>query len=101
MLEYKGDIYGCEVRDVDRFFPSSKRCSNCGYINEELTLTIREWECPECKSFWDRDVNAALNLILFSESKNTPGIRVNLRLNSQLKDWISLAVVGEVRKPRT
>ncbi|WP_258002660.1 transposase [Fischerella thermalis] len=58
MLEYKGDIYGCEVHYVDRFFPSSKRCSNCGYIKQDLTLAIREWECPECKSFWDRDINA-------------------------------------------
>ncbi|MUL35226.1 IS200/IS605 family element RNA-guided endonuclease TnpB [Gloeocapsopsis dulcis] len=69
MLEYKGDIYGCEIHYVDRFFPSSKRCSNCGYIKQDLRLSIREWECPECKSFWDRDINAALNLILFSESK--------------------------------
>lgn len=69
MLEYKGDIYGCETHYVDRFFPSSKRCSNCGYIKQDLTLAIREWECPECKNFWDRDVNAALNLMLFSESK--------------------------------
>ncbi len=68
MLEYKGDIYGCEVHYVDKFFPSSKRCSNCGYIKQDLTLAIREWECPECKMFWDRDVNAALNLMLFSES---------------------------------
>ncbi|MBU7585073.1 MAG: IS200/IS605 family element transposase accessory protein TnpB [Nostoc sp. TH1S01] len=69
MLEYKGDIYGCEVHYVDRFFPSSKRCSNCGYIKQDLTLAIREWECPECRKFWDRDINAALNLMLFSELK--------------------------------
>lgn len=69
MLEYKGDIYGCEIRYVERFFPSSKRCSHCGYIKEDLTLAIREWECPECKKFWDRDINAAINLMLFSESK--------------------------------
>lgn len=69
MLEYKGDIYGCEVHYVDRFFPSSKRCSKCGYIKQDLTLAIREWNCPECQSFWDRDINAALNLMLFSELK--------------------------------
>ncbi|MBU7582473.1 MAG: IS200/IS605 family element transposase accessory protein TnpB [Nostoc sp. TH1S01] len=69
MLEYKGDIYGCDVHYVDRFFPSSKRCSNCGYIKQDLTLAIREWECPECRKFWDRDINAALNLMLFSELK--------------------------------
>jgi len=69
MLEYKGDIYGCEIQYVDRFFPSSKRCSNCGHIKQDLTLAVREWECPECKYFWDRDINTALNLMLFSESK--------------------------------
>jgi putative transposase len=69
MLEYKGDIYGCEIKYVNRFFPSSKRCSFCGYIKEDLTLKIREWECPECRKFWDRDVNAACNLMLFSEPK--------------------------------
>ncbi len=69
MLEYKGDIYGCELHYVDRFFPSSKRCSNCGYIKQDLTLSIREWECPECKISWDRDINAALNLMLFSQVK--------------------------------
>jgi putative transposase len=69
MLEYKGYIYGCEICYVDRFFPSSKRCSNCGYIKQDLTLASREWECPECKTVWDRDINAALNLLLFSESK--------------------------------
>ncbi|WP_129590092.1 RNA-guided endonuclease TnpB family protein, partial [Gloeocapsopsis dulcis] len=69
MLEYKGDIYGCEMHYVDRFFPSSKRCSNCGYIKEDLTFATREWECPECQHLWDRDINAALNLMLFCESK--------------------------------
>jgi putative transposase len=38
MLEYKGKLYGCEIRLLDRFFPSSKRCSKCGHINENLTL---------------------------------------------------------------
>ncbi|ACK71352.1 transposase, IS605 OrfB family [Gloeothece citriformis PCC 7424] len=68
-LEYKGDIYGCEINRVDRFFPSSKRCSNCGYIKEDLTLTDREWICPECSKFHDRDVNACLNILQFSELK--------------------------------
>jgi putative transposase len=54
---------------VDRFFPSSKRYSNCGYIKEDLTLKIREWDCPSCYKFWDRDVNAALSLMLFSQIK--------------------------------
>jgi putative transposase len=69
LLEYKGDLYGCEINRVDRFFPSSKRCSNCGYIKEDLILKDREWDCPECYTHHDRDINAAQNILLFCESK--------------------------------
>lgn len=47
---------------VDRFFPSSKLCSHCGYKHEELSLSERIWTCPECKVTHDRDVNASLNI---------------------------------------
>ncbi len=66
LLEYKGKRYGCEIKQVDRFFPSSKRCSSCGYIKEDLTLKDREWTCPECHSHHDRDINACHNLLQFS-----------------------------------
>jgi len=66
MLEYKGKLYGCEIRKLDRFFPSSKRCSKCGYIHEHLTLDIREWTCPDCGTDHDRDVNASTNILIFS-----------------------------------
>ena len=69
LLEYKGDIYGCEIKRVDIFFPSSKRCSSCGYIKEDLTLKDREWICPECHAHHDRDINACWNLLQFSDSK--------------------------------
>jgi putative transposase len=67
MLEYKGKLYGCEIRKVDRFFPNSKRCSKCGHIHEKLTLDIREWTCPECGTHHDRDVNAATNILIFCD----------------------------------
>jgi putative transposase len=69
LLEYKGKLYGCEIERVDRFFPSSKRCSNCGYIKEDLSLKDREWICPECSKLHDRDINACLNILQFSELK--------------------------------
>ncbi|MBW4576669.1 MAG: transposase [Aphanothece sp. CMT-3BRIN-NPC111] len=74
LLEYKGKLYGCEIRKLDRFFPSSKRCSKCGYIHENLTLDIREWVCLECGTHHDRDVNAATNILAFSN----PQIRQEL-----------------------
>jgi hypothetical protein len=48
---------------VGRFFPSTKRCSTCGHLLEQLSLSAREWTCPECGSAHDRDINAARNLL--------------------------------------
>ncbi|SNZ13322.1 RNA-guided endonuclease TnpB family protein [Hydrogenobacter hydrogenophilus] len=61
-LEYKANWYGRELIIVDRFYPSSKTCSVCGYINTQLRLSNRYWECPECNTFHDRDINASKNL---------------------------------------
>lgn len=61
-LEYKAHDCGGEVVTVDRFFPSSKTCSCCGYINDSLTLRQRFWTCPRCSTHLDRDVNAAKNI---------------------------------------
>jgi len=72
LLEYKGELYGCEISKVDRFFPSSKRCNVCGWIKEDLTLKDRKWDCLECNTTHDRDINACLNLLKFSEFKSTP-----------------------------
>ena len=62
MLEYKADWYGREVIAIDRWYPSSKTCSECGRIAESLPLNIRDWEC-ECGAVHDRDVNAARNIL--------------------------------------
>ncbi len=61
-LEYKTKMKGGHVIIADRFYPSSKACSCCGYKNNELTLSVREWMCPNCKTTHDRDINAATNL---------------------------------------
>ena len=62
ILEYKCSIYGRKLVKVDRFFPSSKRCNHCGYINKELKLNDRQWLCPQCGHNINRDLNAALNI---------------------------------------
>ncbi|QYC39811.1 putative transposase [Nonomuraea coxensis DSM 45129] len=63
MLEYKTAWYGRTLVVVDRFFPSSKLCSACGTLQEEMPLSVREWVCA-CGAVQDREVNAAQNLLL-------------------------------------
>ncbi|ALS22211.1 putative transposase [Paenibacillus naphthalenovorans] len=63
ILEYKAKWYGREVKILDRWFPSSKTCSCCGFKNEKLTLDIREWTCENCGENHDRDINAAVNIL--------------------------------------
>lgn len=60
-LSYKGGWYSCKIVSVGRFFPSSKTCSVCGLVKENLTLSDREWTC-ECGVHHDRDHNASVNL---------------------------------------
>ena len=61
-LEYKARWYGRTFVQIDRFYPSSKRCHACGHVIESLPLDVRHWECPECGAVLDRDANAAQNI---------------------------------------
>jgi putative transposase len=61
-LEYKSKLSGSNIVLADRFFPSSKTCSCCGYIYKELALSERVWTCPVCGAKHERDVNASKNL---------------------------------------
>ena len=63
-IEYKAGLRDCQVVIADRFFPSSKRCStpDCDFVNESLSLSDREWDCPQCGTRHDRDHNASVNL---------------------------------------
>jgi putative transposase len=63
MLEYKAQWYNRKIVFVNRFYPSSKACHNCGYINKELKLSDRQWLCPVCGEVIERDYNAALNIL--------------------------------------
>lgn len=61
--EYKAKWANGQVLRVDRFFPSSKLCSDCGHKHKSLTLNIRQWVCLNCGSIHDRDENAAINIL--------------------------------------
>jgi putative transposase len=63
MTEYKAARYGRRVIIADRWYPSSKTCSACGYLLVTLSLDTRHWTCPSCGSRHDRDINAAKNIL--------------------------------------
>jgi transposase, IS605 orfB family len=63
ILEYKSRWYNRQLVFVDRFYPSSKTCNYCGYINKTLKLSDRQWVCPNCGNIIERDYNAALNIL--------------------------------------
>ena len=62
-LAYKAQWYGRTFQQVDRFYPSSRLCHECGWKNTGLTLRDRQWDCPACGAHHDRDVNAARNIL--------------------------------------
>jgi putative transposase len=63
LLTYKAEWNDKKIVKIDRFFPSSKTCNCCGYINQNLDLSIREWSCPSCNTKLDRDLNASKNIL--------------------------------------
>lgn len=73
VLEDKARNNYKEVVFVGRFYPSSKTCHKCGYMNKELTLNDREWTCPVCGEHHDRDLNAAINILM--EGERIIGVR--------------------------
>ena len=77
ILEYVALLNGNKIVYVDRFFPSSKMCSDCGYLNQGLKLSDREWICPDCGVVHDRDENAASNIC--TEGASSVGLD-NVRL---------------------
>ena len=64
ILEYKAKYYGKRYIQIDSYYPSSQECSKCGYKNEKVKeLSVRNWLCPECGSYHDRDINASQNIL--------------------------------------
>ncbi|WP_414562148.1 MULTISPECIES: RNA-guided endonuclease InsQ/TnpB family protein [unclassified Anabaena] len=84
-LAYKLERKGGKLVEIDRWFPSSKLCSNCFYQMGEMPLDVREWTCPHCGTHHDRDGNAAINI-------RAEGIRMLKAEGSAVS-----AVGGEVR----
>ncbi|WP_293134156.1 RNA-guided endonuclease TnpB family protein [Microcoleus sp. bin38.metabat.b11b12b14.051] len=84
-LEYKCDWYGRTLIEIDRWFPSSKRCGHCGHVVEKLPLNIREWSCPKCGTNHDRDVNAANNILAAGLAVSVCGATVRPEQSKSVK----------------
>ena len=84
-LEYKCDWYGRDFIKIDRWFPSSKRCSNCSHVVEKLPLNIREWVCPKCGAKHDRDTNAAVNILAAGLAVSVCGATVRPEQSKSVK----------------
>lgn len=74
-LEYKAKLRGNIVVVIDRWFPSSKTCSECGYVKKKLMLSERVYECDQCGLIMDRDENGALNILKHGEDTLKPTIK--------------------------
>jgi putative transposase len=74
-LEYKAGRYGRTLTVIDRWYPSSKKCSACGHLLESLSLSMRHWSCPSCGTRHDRDMNAAKNILAAGQAvaRGDPG----------------------------
>lgn len=82
LLEQKTARYGRHLGRVDRFFPSSQRCSACGVVDGPKPLAVRSWTCASCGNGHDRDLNAAINILAAgrAERLNACGVRVSPEL---------------------
>lgn len=76
-LTYKAEWYGRTLVGIDRWYPSSKRCSDCGHTVAKMPLNVRSWTCPECGSIHDRDVNAARNVLAAGLAVSAHGESIN------------------------
>jgi len=98
MLEYKSKWNDKTIIKIDRFFPSSKMCSNCGWINQDLTLKDREWTCPSCDETHDRDFNAAKNILKQGLKILSSGSGIESDVKQKQVEALSL---DEFMKPET
>jgi putative transposase len=102
-LEYKCQWYGRTLVKIDRWFPSSKRCGNCGHIVEKLPLDVREWDCPECGTHHDRDINAAQNILAAGLAVSVCGANVRPdghKSKGQLRKTPERSRRGKKQKPK-
>ena len=98
-LDYKCRWYGRELVKIDRWFPSSKRCGNCGHIVDKMPLNIREWDCPKCGVNHDRDLNASKNILAAGLAVSVCGANIRPD-NSTVEGQLRKSSRGKKQKPK-
>lgn len=99
-LAYKCEWYGRELIKIDRWFPSSKRCGNCGHIVDKMPLNVREWDCPKCQVNHDRDINASKNILAAGLAVSVCGSSVSPD-RQKSKGQLSKTACGKKQKPKS
>jgi putative transposase len=98
-LDYKAQWYGRTLVKIDRWFPSSKRCGNCGHVVDKLPLSVREWDCPNCGTHHDRDINASRNILAVGHTVAVCG--ANIRPDGhKSKGQLRKSSNGKKQKPK-
>ncbi|MFM7381595.1 MAG: RNA-guided endonuclease InsQ/TnpB family protein, partial [Microcystaceae cyanobacterium] len=84
-LDYKCRWYGRKLVEIDRWFPSSKRCNCCGHIVEKMRLNVREWQCPSCETSHDRDINVSKSILAAGLAVSVCGATVRPEQSKSVK----------------
>ena len=103
-LEYKCQWYGRTLVKIDRWFHSSKRFGNCGHVVDKLPLDVREWDCPECGTHHDRDINAAQNILAAGLAVKVCGANIRPdghKSKGQLRKTTERSRSGKKQKPKS
>ncbi len=96
LTEAKCDKYGRKFRVIDRWEPTSQRCSCCGFKGGKKELNVREWTCLNCGTFHDRDVNAAVNILNTPTAKTVTQPITKVEKAVELSNPVQLSLFGEV-----
>lgn len=99
-LDYKAKWYGRILVKIDRWFPSSKRCGNCGHVLNSLPLNVRDWNCPGCGAHHDRDINAARNILAVGHTVAVCGANVRPDRHES-KGQLRKSGNGKKQKPKS
>jgi len=99
-LDYKCLWYGRKLVKIDQWFPSSKRCSNCGHIVDKMPLNIRDWQCPNCGINHDRDVNAGKNILAAGLAVLVCGATIRPEQSKSVQAGAK-SLLGKKQKPKS